>query len=127
MVQICSYILRNGDDVPLQLRLDMERILIPQTNQLKFIATSVIDPSEEQRQQIVSFIVSLFDQYQRVFSENNSYIQDIVRDKPEIEHYLTQILTLKQLSMEYQQGSNEALMCPPEPPPSVRSTIWHRY
>lgn len=123
---MCNFLLKNSNesDIPLQLHQDIERILISQTKQLNFIATNVTDPNDEQRKEILEFIEGLYGQYHRVLSENRSYIEEKIRNNPEIQRSLAMIMTIGQLSIRHQQGSNPAQDAhptrseqPPTPPP----------
>ena len=108
VTEICNIVLTSGSsDVPQQLRQDIEYCLIPQTNQLQFIASLNMDPDKNQTRQLMSFIDNLYKQYVRVFSETAPYIRQLLRDNIGIQVILEDIEKLRMLSIQYQQQDSE--------------------
>ena len=104
--EMCKFLLQNSEksDFPPQLLRDVKRILIPQTDQLHFIATNISDPNETQREKIMELIVGLYDEYHQIITEYYSYIQNKISDNPEIQRALDMVMTLRKLSIRHQQG-----------------------
>ena len=121
-IEMCNFLLQNSEksDFPPQLLRDVKRILIPQTDQLHFIATSVTDPNETQREKIMKLIVGLYGEYYQVIKENESYIQNKISDNPEIQRALGMVMTLRDLSIRHQQGRDTQPTQLQEPPPPLQ-------
>ena len=119
-MEVCQYILQNLDDVPSGLRHEIEQCLIPQTDQLNFISTHMVNPTEDMKRKIILFIERLFKQYRRVLFEGPSYdyVRERIRGNREILRCFEQIAELQQLSVQCPQGGGLALDVIRTPPPS---------
>lgn len=111
VIEICNYMLQNSkdSDFPPQLLQDIKRILIPQTKLLNLFATSVSDPNENKREEILQHMMELYNQYLQVLRDNYSYISDKIKNSPECQHALDTIQRIGEMSIQYQRSSGQAL------------------
>lgn len=119
-MEILGILMNHKDhDMPQQLCNEIENCLIPQTRQLNFIASNTNSPSEEQRAEIIGFIDQLYGQYQRVFSEHQSYIENKTNNSPVFQHCCEQILKVRRflVAQEKRDYPKVPPISQPLPPP----------